>query len=398
MIRQFRERNFILCFRGANSYGFVHRAFMEFFCASAFVHKFEKTQEMSIEELKEQVFGAHWEAKEWREPLRLICGMINERFIGEIIDYLINVKGQPRYFEYDRRPPWNIALATQCLGERKNLDRVTESAERLLKAICGLFNDARVLALNLRLSPYFSRHPHNFSDFLKNEVASAVDNIGSNWLQCEWFIEWLRGYISFDSSWAFSEAFGIFAGSVGAGSDVAHRKVLNYIAGRNNQMRLLMIFALATGWKNDKRTAPLLIEFTIKDPSQEVRSAALEALAANYRDADGTLELLRDRAVNDQNSYARSAALTALATNYRDADGTLELLRDLAVNDLDPAVESAVYGLVPYGCSTAIEAIAMHWPDHPDTLKLLRERAENDPTEWLRKKAKELADSIEASR
>ncbi len=170
MIRQFRERNFILCFRGANSYGFVHRAFLEFFCASSFVHKFEKTQEMSIEELKEQVFGAHWEAKEWREPLRLVCGMINERFVGEIVDYLIDVKGQPRYFEYDRRPPWNIALATQCLSELKNLDQVIESAERLLKAICGLFDAARVLALNIRmlcrhLGVFKNLHP--FFEFLK---------------------------------------------------------------------------------------------------------------------------------------------------------------------------------------------------------------------------------------
>jgi len=51
-----------------------------------------------------------------------------------------------------------------------------------------------------------------------------------------------------------------------------------------------------------------------------------------------------------------------------------------------------------YACRTAVEAIAKYWPDHSDTLKLLRERAENVPTEWLRKRAKELADGLEASR
>ena len=40
MIRQFRERNFILSLYGANIYGFVHRAFLEYFCARAFVWKF----------------------------------------------------------------------------------------------------------------------------------------------------------------------------------------------------------------------------------------------------------------------------------------------------------------------------------------------------------------------
>ncbi|MCI0389279.1 MAG: hypothetical protein MOB07_11030 [Acidobacteria bacterium] len=47
---------------------------------------------------------------------------------------------------------------------------------------------------------------------------------------------------------------------------------------------------------------------------------------------------------------------------------------------------------------TTIEAIAEPSPDHSETLKLLREQAKKDPTKWLRKKAKELADGIEAAR
>lgn len=48
MIHQFRERNLILSLYGANLYGFVHRAFLEYFCASAFVRKFEKTQKLTL--------------------------------------------------------------------------------------------------------------------------------------------------------------------------------------------------------------------------------------------------------------------------------------------------------------------------------------------------------------
>jgi predicted NACHT family NTPase len=36
MIDQFRQRNFILSLYGASVYGFVHRAFLEYFCATAF--------------------------------------------------------------------------------------------------------------------------------------------------------------------------------------------------------------------------------------------------------------------------------------------------------------------------------------------------------------------------
>ncbi|MFN5515303.1 MAG: NACHT domain-containing protein [Cyanobacteriota bacterium] len=37
LINQLRTRNFILCFLGAESYGFVHRTFLEYFCAWEFV-------------------------------------------------------------------------------------------------------------------------------------------------------------------------------------------------------------------------------------------------------------------------------------------------------------------------------------------------------------------------
>ena len=54
MIDQFRERNFILSLYGANLYGFVHRAFLEFFCATALLNKFEKSRELTLEESETQ--------------------------------------------------------------------------------------------------------------------------------------------------------------------------------------------------------------------------------------------------------------------------------------------------------------------------------------------------------
>jgi predicted NACHT family NTPase len=57
MIKQLRERNFILCYLGADNYAFVHRTFLEFFAAWAFVWEFKETQTLSFEELKTQTFG-----------------------------------------------------------------------------------------------------------------------------------------------------------------------------------------------------------------------------------------------------------------------------------------------------------------------------------------------------
>jgi predicted NACHT family NTPase len=76
MINQLRTRNFMLCFLGADYYAFVHRTFLEYFCAWEFVWQFKETQTLTIEELKDKVFGKHWQDETWDEVLLLISGMI----------------------------------------------------------------------------------------------------------------------------------------------------------------------------------------------------------------------------------------------------------------------------------------------------------------------------------
>lgn len=61
MIQQLRTRNFILCFLGADYYAFIHRTFLEYFCAAEFVRKFEKEKTLTEDELKTEVFGKHWQ-------------------------------------------------------------------------------------------------------------------------------------------------------------------------------------------------------------------------------------------------------------------------------------------------------------------------------------------------
>ena len=50
MINQFRERNFILSRYGPHLYGFVHRTFLEFFCADAVLAKFQHDRVLTIGE------------------------------------------------------------------------------------------------------------------------------------------------------------------------------------------------------------------------------------------------------------------------------------------------------------------------------------------------------------
>lgn len=98
MIEQLRSRNFILCYLGADSYAFVHRTFLEYFCAWEFVWQFEREQKIDIEYLKTELYGKHFQDEAWDEVLRLIAGMIQPKFVGQIIDYLLAIKIDKRSY------------------------------------------------------------------------------------------------------------------------------------------------------------------------------------------------------------------------------------------------------------------------------------------------------------
>ena len=58
LVTQLNKRNFILCYAGADRYSFVHRTFLEYFCAAWFVDAFQRKQTMTLDQLKDEVFGA----------------------------------------------------------------------------------------------------------------------------------------------------------------------------------------------------------------------------------------------------------------------------------------------------------------------------------------------------
>ena len=125
MIEELQTRNFILCFLGADSYGFVHRTFLEYFCAWEFVWQFEKEKTLTIEQLINQVFDQHWQDESWHEVLRLICGMIEPKFVAQIIDFLLEQEIDRNNFikkdtwEEEKSKKGNISITAGSRPEEK---------------------------------------------------------------------------------------------------------------------------------------------------------------------------------------------------------------------------------------------------------------------------------------
>lgn len=372
LIDELRERNFILSLYGANLYGFVHRAFLEFFCASAFVKKFEKSQEMTLEQLKREAYGAHWQDRSWHEVLRLICGMIDEKFAGEIIDCLTNAANQPRPDEYDSRPPWNIALAVQCLGELRNPGTVAEPARRLLNVVCSLFDPAGYPDLN-------------FAKFLEEQIATSAETIGQHWPHRISLIDWLNNLDPSENARLYDKAFGKFIASIGNGLNAVHDEILNYATHSIQWLRLLGPYALATGWRDNSLTKEILYDRAVNDEREWVRSDALRALAEHYREGAKTKETIYDRAVSDEHYAVRSDALILFVRHFRSDLRIYPLL--IRFLQSEHSAEKMTY-------TTAIRKLLRWWQDDPEILPLLDLLSDENHPESLREAAKEAAISV----
>ncbi len=336
MINQLRTRNFILCDLGGNSYGFVHRTFLEYFCAWEFVWQFEKDKTLTIEQLIQDVFGNHWQDESWHEVLRLISGMIEPKFVAKIIDFLLEQKvNKSKFLEEEiyrmeqlkEEGLSNLLLAADCFVEVRNQNLIAEVSSKLLKILQSEAEEETPYIFNYELA-----------DRLINTIAST-------WQDSSEILPWLKKCLEFDS-----------------GSSILGAAVR----------------VIAKNWKDDSDTHPWLKDRAFNDQDHDVRNAAVQEIAKGWKDAPDTLPLIKDRALNDQHKYVRSTAVQEIAKGWKDNSDTLSLIKDRALNDRDYDVRMV-----------AVQEIAKGWKDAPDTLPWLKDRALNDQHKYVRSAAVE---------
>lgn len=365
MIEQFRERNFILSLYGANLYGFVHRAFLEYFCASAFVYKFEKTKELTIEQLKTDVYGKHWEDQSWHEVLRLICGMIDEKWAISIIEYLQDEVDQDWSEELGGSSPWNLALACNCIRELRNFAVTTSVAQKMIERLFELFEDGMFYDIDLQ-------------DFVPQHVLPAVFEVPLPVFEEQNILEWIHrsGRIR-PATWSegSEEDLGKLIGHI-ANKSVAAKAILLHFVHQKSDLPRTWVWAIGYGWVHDAQTLQLLRNWAVNSEQRNVRMSAMDVLGEYFHDEAQTLPLLRDRVVNDNESFVRASVVNALAKYYREDMQTLPLLHDRAVNDTNELVRSS-----------AVNALARYYREDMQTLPLLHDRAVNDTNERVRSSA-----------
>jgi hypothetical protein len=255
-------------------YGFVHRAFLEFFCASSIVYRFEKTRDLPMAELK-QIFERHRKEKAWHEVLRLICGAIGESFAGELIQQLTASK--------------DLKLAVECLSEVRKIENVAEAAGELLVAVLDALAST--------------------SEQFQIDLVYAAELIGTRWPHREKVMDWLRRPPPRIDS---TTLVGYLVGTIGNDSQELRKVLLGACTQTGGVIGGIAIMALSYGWKGDSEVANALLSIaTSNHPSSTI---AIKALARSFKDESIVTALFR---LANENEDARHAVMFHFAKDER---------------------------------------------------------------------------------
>ncbi len=408
LIDQLRERNFVLCRYGSNLYGFIHRTFLEYFCSCSFVWKFNIKHEFDIEDMK-SIFNEHWGDKSWHEVLRLICGMIDEKFAEILICYLMRepppdesniqkiVKLYPELFydvsyrnflhfsEVDRfrnerfyydisevefNFGWTagrLSLAIKCLGELKNIEIIRDTSSELLE---------KTWELLVGEIPFYGRG--------NEDIITSIKSVGKRWVGREILKDWIPLYATsvqhnLENNYEFSRFYygdtnqiGVFIGSVGAGDNDIRESVYFLLKKDDIILKNIALTALAFGWYDESDTLKLLQNYALKDANEFVRERAISLIGHGWQGDINNLKMLQNCALNDKAYSVRNSAIQVIA-GWSNNSNTLPFLCDLAKSASDFEIRKS-----------AVQQIGKARKKDIIALELLKDRAANDTYSGVR--------------
>lgn len=120
LIRQLRERNYVLAFYGGATYGFAHRTFLEYLAAME-AHERFRGRQWDLEDL-EKLFAERWQESAWEEALLLLCGFLADGNPDHVVRMLQGVAGEDRAVVYGVLEEY-LAFCIKALGALSRLDR-----------------------------------------------------------------------------------------------------------------------------------------------------------------------------------------------------------------------------------------------------------------------------------
>src|SRR6185312_8394098 len=374
MAQRLQERNWVVTLRGPGLYGFVHRTFLEYLCATEIAEQF-KAQAIDADTLIARYVAPRLDDDSWQEVLRLLVGAlptVAERVIGAILPPATALGRNSR----------RLGLAWLALAEL-DPQRIPSLPSLCCDLTDRLYGWLRAPGPGADIDDF--QNNLSVCEIVAAMLAEAADGLDG--------VQWPAPHPP-DRAWPvlatreFGAAWFLFlrptAGVVAAvGKAVwnCYAATVAWLRTRalddpDARVRRAALAALGQHFRDEPATGALLRARAVDDPDGDARGAALAALGQHFRDEPATGALLRARAVDDPDAYARGAALAALGQHFRDEPATGALLRARAVDDPDA-----------YARRAALAALGQHFRDEPATGALLRARAVDDPDAYARRAA-----------
>ncbi|WFE43224.1 HEAT repeat domain-containing protein [Verrucosispora sp. WMMD1129] len=367
MIDKLRQRSFILERYGLRLFGFVHRTFLEFFCAEEIVDRFDHDPDTwGIDQLR-ALFRDNWADPSWREVLRLVASALPAEVANELVTLLATEVNRPWPPLNLPSAPWNLVLAAQCVAEAPQPAGLAGAGEAVLRQVVLLIEHG------------ISADDPNLVEVTEQELLSSIRALGPHWPGRAVFLHWYRRR-GVRTSWRSGSTFATRSAAVLSTADEQLEELLvrELGQGRERQARIALVAGLAeaagrlddTG-RSRRHCQDLLLAQARAEGSTAVRQAAVRALVANFGaagdlvvalselagSADAAVRalavqslggrselaeeirrLLLTRATEDRDTGVRRAAVTVLATRCLDLPDVTETLHRLLVTDTDPGV------------------------------------------------------------
>ncbi|MFC8518974.1 HEAT repeat domain-containing protein [Streptomyces sp. NPDC057257] len=338
MVRQLRERNFIIGHYGAGTYAFVHRTFLEYLAAEDIGRRYTRQREWTPDELIEEVFLRRATDPAWHEVLLLLVGQLGEREAGAAIDGLLEL--------HRRRGGSDVpllVLAVRALGEVRRIGALAAQSRALVDALIGFSQGVGV-------QPVLDRRVE--------EITFAVGALPVHWSGRDRFLRWFHLMGQFEQH-----------------NELPSRLACSFY--RSPELLRVMRRVTATGMSRGglSRGLPEFgeeVRGSLRSDEPFFREHGLRR-AEHLLGEDDVRALIRDCSQNDPSILARTLALS-LRNRYESVES----------DAWQPVFEAAASGLDRDEREAVLGALANHRGDDPRTWELLY-RAAEDPDQRVRR-------------
>jgi HEAT repeat protein len=386
-IEQLQSDNFLLYVpaisRAENpdgdTYSFVHRKFLGYFCAAEIARRFKLRQSLTFERLRDSIFGQYWRSENRHRSLTLICGLVEPEVAGKLIEFLIAQKvDRINFLDREDRVTneafKHLQLAGECLAKVRPHHSIFAISIRLKQQIEYEINFPSGILLSFGAAKLMMNSIAKYYGILP-ETNSIAEYYRTKSNTLSWFK--VRALQDPDKSIRMAAIQSIveyYYRKPGTLSWLEESAFLSLY----EDVRSTMVESIAKHYIQKSEILVLLKTKTFNDLHELVRRSTVESIVKYYNTAEDTLTWLKDIGFNDAHELVRRSIVESIAKYYNTAEDTLTWLKHIAFGDRHQLVRRA-----------AVESIAKYHHQAEDILTWLKYTAFGDRHELVRSSAVE---------